>query len=77
MDKRFQGQRLGSQLIFDVLVKAHEIAERTALHGVILDAMNEPAARLYEQLGFLRLSDQPNHFFMPIGTIRASYPLNR
>ena len=69
VDSRFQGQGLGQVLIFDVLRRARIIAQQTALHGVILDALNDRAKALYLRLGFIPLKDEEWGLFMPIGTI--------
>lgn len=34
------------------------------------DAINEAARRYYEQYGFLSLSDDPRHLFLPLNIIR-------
>ena len=69
VDRQFQGQKLGNLLIFDVLNRARIIAEQTALHGVILDALTDPALAIYLRLGFIQLKDEAHGLFMPISTI--------
>lgn len=69
VDHRSQGQQLGKLLIFDVLNRARIIAEQTALHGVILDALTDQALAMYLKLGFTPLKDEARGLFMPIGTI--------
>jgi hypothetical protein len=51
------------------LRRARIIAEQTALHGVVLDAMNDRARDIYEKLGFLRFQDDAYKLYLPIGTI--------
>lgn len=69
VDQQYQGRQLGKLLLFDVLNRARIIAEQTALHGVILDALTDQALAMYLKLGFTSLKDEVRGLFMPIGTI--------
>jgi GNAT superfamily N-acetyltransferase len=52
-----QGQRLGSILLADALQRAFDSASTVGSSMVIVDALDEMAARFYEAHGFVRLPD--------------------
>ena len=52
-----QGQRLGSAVVADALMRAAR--SEIMAHAMVVDAKDEPAARFYEHLGFARLIDAP------------------
>lgn len=53
--KNQQGQRLGSILLADALVRAFESASAVGSSMVIVDALDEAAAAFYAAHGFVRL----------------------
>lgn len=52
-----QGQRLGSILLADALLRAFESASSVGSSMVVVDALDEPAAGFYAAHGFVRLPD--------------------
>src|SRR5579871_2885129 len=54
-----QGQRLGSILLADALLRAFESADTVGSSMVIVDALDEAAAGFYAAHGFVRLPDSP------------------
>ena len=55
--KNRQGQRLGSILLADALLRAFESASAVGSSMVVVDALDEAAAGFYAAHGFVRLPD--------------------
>lgn len=54
-----QGRGLGSLLLADALKRAYQATDTVGSSMVVVDAIDEPAARFYGAHGFLRLPDSP------------------
>jgi GNAT superfamily N-acetyltransferase len=72
IDKRYQGQQLGSRIMKHALVLTKSIAQQIGSYGLYLDA--EPkAVGFYSKLGFALLegdaSPAPSPMFLPISAI--------
>lgn len=74
VDQRFQGRRLGEIVVFNALARSLRQAAQVAAALVIVDALNERAARLYSRVGFEPLLDDPDRLFLAMTTV-AGYPL--
>ncbi len=74
VDRRFQGQRLGSALLGDAVERV--IVSPTAAFAVIVDAKDEAAATFYERHGFQRLVQRNLTLFLQVAsaakTLRSS-----
>lgn len=66
-----QGQGLGGILLTDALQRAHASASVIGSTMVVVDALDESAARFYEHFGFVRLTDAPR-LILPMRTIDAA-----
>jgi predicted GNAT family N-acyltransferase len=55
--KEQQGQRLGSILLTDALLRAFESARTVGSSMVVVDALDEAAADFYAAHGFMRLPE--------------------
>jgi predicted GNAT family N-acyltransferase len=55
--KELQGQRLGSILLADALLRAFQSASTVGSSMVVVDALDEAAADFYAAHGFVRLPD--------------------
>jgi predicted N-acetyltransferase YhbS len=74
--KARQGERLGSALLIRALRKAYESADIVGSSMVVVDALDEGAARFYAAHGFVRLPESPR-LVLPmqtIGTLFAAGP---
>jgi ribosomal protein S18 acetylase RimI-like enzyme len=60
----FQGQRLGSSLVADAILRSTR--SDVVGHLMVVDAKDEAAARFYEHLGFHRLGDEPFRLVRPL-----------
>ncbi len=70
VDMRHQGRGLGGFLLIDALRRISDAAEHVAAHAVVLDAIDDDAKRFYERYGFLELTDNPLHLFLPMASVR-------
>jgi GNAT superfamily N-acetyltransferase len=70
VDRSLQGQGLGEFLLIDALRRAEYLATKIGIRAVEVDAINEAAKHFYEQYGFLPLTDDPHHLFLPMSIIR-------
>jgi GNAT superfamily N-acetyltransferase len=71
LDHRYEAQRLGRLLLVDALDRVAML--EVAAWGVVVDAIDENAARFYERFGFIRLESHPNRLILPVETyLRAA-----
>ena len=57
-------------LLIDALRRAEYLAAKIGIRAVEVDAINQSATHFYERYGFLTLSDDPHHLFLPMRIIR-------
>ncbi len=74
VDKSAQGQGLGRLLLMHALRRIVRASEEVPAHAVVLDALDGEAKSFYEPYGFLELTDNPLHLFLPMRTIRELLP---
>lgn len=67
IDKRYQGQGLGSVLIADALYRSS--ASSLAVYALLVDAKDEKAEAFYRHHGFIPCDGTPGTLFLPLGTI--------
>jgi GNAT superfamily N-acetyltransferase len=70
VDRSVQGQKLGEFQLIDALRRAEYLAARIGIRAVEVNAINQSAKHFYERYGFLPLSDDPHHLFLPMSIIR-------
>jgi ribosomal protein S18 acetylase RimI-like enzyme len=68
VDKRYQGQNLGSAMLFDAIARA--IRSDAAVFVLVVDAKDEAAARFYRHHGFEAFSGRARRMFLPVATAR-------
>lgn len=73
VDLRYQGQRLGADLLLDALERAAEVADEIGVYAVVLDALHERAQSFYLKYGFESLTDDQLHLYLPIKTIKQLF----
>ncbi|MCL4685983.1 GNAT family N-acetyltransferase [Myxococcota bacterium] len=74
VDERYQRQRLGELLLSDALRRICQAAEHVAADAIVLDALDDDAKQFYERYGFLELTDDPLHLFLPLASARGLFP---
>lgn len=67
IDRRFKGQGLGSALLADAASRT--MRADIAAHFLIVDALDEDAARFYRHHGFRRVPGDGNRLFIPFATL--------
>ncbi len=67
-----QGRGLGGELLVRALRKAYDNAEVIGSSAVVVDALDETAARFYAAHGFIRLPDSPR-LILPMQTLSALF----
>lgn len=70
VDKNNKGQGLGEYLLMHALDAVVTASETVGVQCVIVDAIDEDAARFYAKYGFAPLTDQPLRLFLPVATIK-------
>lgn len=68
IDERFQGQQLGSRLLYAAMVQI--VQSNIACAMLLVDAKDEKAAAFYTRFGFRRIGSGRLQFFMPLHEIR-------
>lgn len=72
VDARHQGEGLGGLLLAEALRKAVTAGDAAAARLVVVDAIDEAAARFYAHYGFLAVPENPMRLYRRIKDIRAS-----
>jgi ribosomal protein S18 acetylase RimI-like enzyme len=70
--KFHQGGGVGSFLLADAFKRCAEAADIIGAHYLVLDALNERAARLYRSLGFVDLPGHEPRMLITIGNVRKA-----
>ncbi len=69
--KSHQGQGLGSVLLADALRRIAHASRVMAVYAVVVDALDDRAARFYRQFGFIPLPSQSLKLFLPMESVSA------
>jgi GNAT superfamily N-acetyltransferase len=72
VDRREQGEGLGSLLLAEALRKAVDAGEAAAARLVVVDAIDDAAVRFYERQGFVAAPEHPRRLYRRMKEIRAS-----
>lgn len=72
VDKNAQGEGLGRTLLVDALRRIARASLEVPAHAVVLDAKDDDAKAFYLQYGFLELTDDPLHLFLPVESVRKT-----
>jgi len=72
VDNSCQGKGLGTLLVADAFKRSVRVADMIGGHFIVLDALNEKAARLYRRLGFVELPSQEGRMIMGIKQVRKA-----
>ena len=70
VDRCAQGHGLGSLLLLDALRRIAHLADQTGIRAVEVDAINESARAFYRKFGFVPLTDDELHVFLPMQVVR-------
>ena len=72
VDRRHQGNQLGSRLLAEALRLAVTASDTGAARLVVVDAIDERAAGFYRRRGFIEVPENPHRLFRKISEIRSS-----
>jgi len=72
VDRRFQGQGVGHELLAFALHLALDFSERVGLYAVVVDAKNERVAGFYRKLGFRPTLDNALCLYLPLTVLRQT-----
>ncbi len=71
VDVRFRGQKFGERLLFDAQARTEEIADRTGVFALILDAREESVVPFYQQYDFVLAAPESLRMYKTLKSIRA------
>lgn len=72
VDLGYQGKGYGDLLVADALKRSLELSKQLASFAVVVDAIDQSAARFYQRHGFTEFPDDPLKFYLPVATIEKS-----
>jgi GNAT superfamily N-acetyltransferase len=70
VDRRWQGQGVGRQLLRDAMLRALHAAGIAGIRAFVAHAKDEEARRFYERFDFIPAPSDPMHLFIPLGDAR-------
>jgi GNAT superfamily N-acetyltransferase len=70
VDQGAKGQGLGASLLMDALARCERLADDLGIHAVEVWAIDDSARHFYLKYGFEPLTDDPNHLYLTMKTIR-------
>lgn len=73
VDRRYQGQRVGEFLLMDALHRALVQSFEIAAAAVVVDVIDEGAARFYRHFGFVAFPSITGRLFLPIKAVAGLF----
>jgi predicted N-acetyltransferase YhbS len=73
VDTKSQGQKLGAALLMDALRRSLELSEKVGVFAVEVLAIDDEAKAFYQKFGFVPLSDDERHLFLPMKTVETLF----
>jgi GNAT superfamily N-acetyltransferase len=73
VDQSARGEGLGKYLLLDALQRSLRLSERAGVFAVEVYALSEEARQFYLKYGFTSLSDDTQHLYLPIKTVRKLF----
>lgn len=71
VDRSFQGRGIGQRLLATALLDCYEASHTFAFVAVILDCVDDPAKRFYQQFDFHELPGYPMRLYLPFNSLEA------
>lgn len=65
-----QREGLGRLLLIDALRRIAQASQQVTAYAVVLDALDDDAKNFNEPYGFLELTNDPLHLFLPMSTVQ-------
>jgi GNAT superfamily N-acetyltransferase len=73
VDQNCKGHGLGEFLLMDALHRGHAQTSEIASLAMIVDAIDDQAARFYQHFDFMPFPERPDRLFLPMKTIAALF----
>jgi GNAT superfamily N-acetyltransferase len=77
VDSGYQGKGYGDLLVADALKRSLELSKQLASFAVVIDAIDQGAARFYQRHGFIEFPDDPLKFYLPVATIDGLFTVKQ
>ena len=68
-----QGRRIGEFLLMDAMRRVLEVSEQMGICMIVVDALDDDAARFYARYGFVGLPATPNRLFLPLAVFEREF----
>lgn len=72
VDLKMQGHRLGELLLIDALRRTVLVSAELGIYAVELYALTDAAKKFYLRYGFIELTDDAHHLYLPVETLKKS-----
>ena len=72
LHRKLHGQKLGGELLWDALARAVTASDTAAARVVVVDAIDEPAARFYIRHGFMVVPGDHHRLVQKMSDIAAA-----
>ena len=73
VDQRHQGQGIGEFLLLDALYRVLRQSTEIAAAAVVVDAIDESAAKFYDHFGFVAFQSIVGRLFLPMKAVAALF----
>ncbi|CCU71708.1 GNAT family N-acetyltransferase [Thalassolituus oleivorans] len=64
-----QGEGVGALLLADAIKRVLEVSQHVGVYAVVVDAIDDQAARFYQHFGFKKLATDHNRWFLPLSAL--------
>ncbi len=61
---------VGKMLLMNAIKRTLAISSEIAIYAIVVDAIDDHAARFYQQYGFAHLTSEDRRLFLPLRSIR-------
>jgi predicted N-acetyltransferase YhbS len=72
VDSSLQSMGIGRMLMVHCFKISLEVADRAGVHALVVYAKNSRVGQYYQRFGFMPLTDDPLHLFLPIAVLREA-----
>ncbi len=72
----YQGKGYGAQLLMHALYSSYELSTRIGTHAVIVDPINEGAAKFYQKFDFIPMPGAPEKMYLSMKFLAKSLGKN-
>ena len=72
LDQTLHGQGLGGDLLHDALIKMVRAADVASGRLIVVDAIDDTAAKFYRRYDFQPVKDNPRRLVIKVATVRAA-----